>query len=648
MKNKVLLAVLLLAVINASSQKTLPEFGQVDSADLIMKSCSFYPDANAMILFDTRETEYDAKSFVSKLRSEKRVRIKIFNEKGFKYANVKIPYYSKKNETRIKDLKGVVYNLSPDGKIVQRLLESSDFIKGKMQDKVGVINFTFPDLKPGSIIEYSYSQVDKDVNYIEPWIIQNEIPCAYSSIVITSPIYSRLKEKVYGEDTIGKKVEMIGKSKNQKYQRSYYQENIPPFKYEPFMSSAVDNKERVVFIFVAEPQGFFIDMAMSRGMWSFLGMDMLRAKNFGGQIKIQIPGTEKIIDSAKLLKTTAEKIGYIYDEVRKRIPDKPEQTLYPDDIKEAWENKTANSSEANLILLNLLSKADITAYPVLISTRSHGKINADFPSIGQVNGFDVLVLDSIQTYLMDVSVPYQSFQTPPFNVLNRDGFLISNDNMMQWVHIADSRPLLKHTEVTIADFHDNGTIEGTSSLGYYDYAKSFALDTTSDKDEGSENKFFDENPSGFKILSSKKENENNDNEPLLQEITFTYEPQHTGDFYFINPKIISSDSKSPFVSDTRNTDIDFGCNQLLSLSFQLTLPGDFQIESLPKNVTVRAPDTSFIFARSVSVDSSTIYYSQKFEIKRSLFDKEEYPAVKEFFSRVFGLMTEEIVIKKKK
>jgi hypothetical protein len=111
-----------------------------------------------------------------------------------------------------------------------------------------------------------------------------------------------------------------------------------------------------------------------------------------------------------------------------------------------------------------------------------------------------------------------------------------------------------------------------------------------------------------------------------------------------------SKKENPFTKSTRNTDIDFGCNQLLSLSMQIDLPADFQIDHLPKNITVRAPDSSFFFKRGYAVggDSTLISVYQTFEVKRPVFDKEEYAAVQEFFNRVFPLMAEEIILKKRK
>jgi len=48
-----------------------------------------------------------------------------------------------------------------------------------------------------------------------------------------------------------------------------------------------------------------------------------------------------------------------------------------------------------------------------------------------------------------------------------------------------------------------------------------------------------------------------------------------------------------------------------------------------------------------SSDPSSIFLKQSFEIKRSDFEKENYAAIKEFFTRAYTLMKEEIVLKKK-
>jgi len=64
------------------AQKEVPEFGKIDPADLRMKSCSFEPGANAMKLFDVQEIEFEPSDYTSKLRAERRVRIKFLMKMG--------------------------------------------------------------------------------------------------------------------------------------------------------------------------------------------------------------------------------------------------------------------------------------------------------------------------------------------------------------------------------------------------------------------------------------------------------------------------------------------------------------------------------------------------------------------------------------
>src|SRR5258705_8816811 len=87
---------------SVSAQRTLPEYGKIDVEDLQLKSCGFEHGAGVLKLFDVQEIEFEASDYNSKIRTERRVRVKIFNEKGYKNASIKIPYFSKKRVTKIK------------------------------------------------------------------------------------------------------------------------------------------------------------------------------------------------------------------------------------------------------------------------------------------------------------------------------------------------------------------------------------------------------------------------------------------------------------------------------------------------------------------------------------------------------------------
>lgn len=643
MKSRVaFLSLLLLQCLNLFSQVT-NDMPAVTVADLELRQCPFEPDANAMKLYDIVETEFEMATQYPFQRTTHKVRIKIFNEKGYKHANISIPYFSKKGIAKIKNLDASIYNLE-NGKVKKESLARWDFFKDKTADFLGLVNFTYPGLKAGSIIEYSYTTVENNLIYFPPWYIQGQIPVGTAVRIYNAPADTKIFENVIGIDSVDKTLAYL---KSDRYQRlTYWRKDVPSFKPEPFMSAEADYLIRLTF-YVLPYGGMYKGSRGSANVaWEAGGRSLLRSSVITKQVKDVIPGTEKIIDSAKSMPAKKDRIRYIYNRLKSIIPPKVEQSLSADDLAEAWNNKNGTSSEINLILMNLLLQAEVPCIPLLVSTRENGKINKDFPSLGQVNGMDILAVDSPKIYLLDASLKYQTYDAPPLNILNREAFLLSADSM-EWVMITDERPLLRKTVNIFSDLTADGKIEGSGTVQYYDYAKTLMLDSALMKATENEEKNLDKKEIDLKIVSVTKENADMSEEPLTEQVEFVYEPSSDGPFLSISPQVLTRRIKSPFLAEKRNTDIDLGCNQQLTLNFQVHLLPGYTVESLPKNILMRAPDSSFLFAASYSADKENIYISQVFETKRAIFSKEEYPGIQDFYNRMYGLMSEEIILKKK-
>lgn len=627
------------------TQRSLPAFGKIDIADLQMSECSFEPDAPAMKLFDLQETEFEFMTYGARLKTERRVRIKIFNEKGYQHASIRIPYFNKKWAAKIKNLKGIVYNLDPSGKITTHKLDEDDFYKEKAVEHLGIVNFTFPGLRPGSVIEFSYTKLERNILQMDPWLIQDEIPVAYSSHIITTPIESQISEKAYGIDSINRVVDLLG-SYNNRRRSTYFKENTPSFKDEPFMSSRKDNLIKVIYLIFPRASPMYVGSATSDIVWKTVGSQMLRSSYYKEQVGKPIPGTEKIIDSAKALTTLSDRVNFVFEAVKKRMANKVEQSFNADDLKDAWNTQTGTSAAINLILLNMLVNADVDAHPLLISTRENGKVKKDFPSFGQMNGIDVVIFHSTGYYILDGSLPHQSFQTPPLNILNREALALVPNNV-RWIKVTDDRPLLKQSVTVFADLTEEGNMEGTASAQHFDYAKSIRLDSSFDESQVSRERFFDRKTTGLKIISVKQDNATNPIEPLYETTDFVFQPQQTEKFYFFNPQFLTTRIENPFLQARRNYDIDLGCNQEYILTMEIGLPASFEVDHVPKNTILRMPDSSIYFQRRVTHDAGRIYLSQLFGIKRPAYDKDEYPGIQDFFKRLHALMAEEIVLRRK-
>jgi len=633
----------LLAFCSSFSQKAVPGFGVIDKSDLLLKSCSFEPDAFAMKLFDVQEAEYEPSPFTPKIRTERRVRIKIFNEKGYPHATVKIPYYSNKKNTIVSDLKGIVYTLDNSGSIITHRIEEADFFKEKAVAKVGVLSFTFPNLQSGCVIEYSYTLTEKNTTNFNTWILQSDIPVAYISNSLIIPTYSGFKEYISDASPVSKKTELIKKGLD-KNKTTFSKENIPSFKAEPYMSSARDNILRMAYV-LFEDGTLILDNYSAQSLWKIVANRILKTTFFDDLFKKIIPGTEKIIDTALNMLNSDDRIRYLYRVVKRRIPESQGQASFADDITDSWKSRNANTAEINLTLINLLKRAGINCSPVLVSTRENGKINLDFPSFGQFNGLDILVNDNGLTYLIDASLRFQPYNIPPVNILNRHVLVMDPDNI-RWVFVNDSRPLLKQTTNIFGTFTKDGKIEAGATITYSDYSKSLFLDSANSNIETSDSRFIDKKITGLKILTDNREI-GGDGEPLVQTIEFDYEAQQSGEFYFIAPRFFTLKKTNPFLHEKRTTDIDFGCNQEASLSMTLQIPETLQVETLPQSITVRSPDSSLVFTRITYSNKSTISFSHSLEIRKPVFEKTEYAALYEFFKRTFALMAEEIILKKK-
>lgn len=631
------------AILTNAQKKTLPSFGVADYGELQLKSCSFENDANAMKLLDIQESEYEPSAFGGKIVTKKRVRIKIFNEKGYKHATVRVPYYAGKKSTQVGNLEGFIYALNEEGKISTQKLTEEDFYRQKLNDRVGMVSFTFPNLKPGCVLEYQYTIEEKRRLEFDFWFIQSDLPVAYTEMITVVPTFSAVKGILFGNDTVSQKKEMLTKGLD-KEKTIYYKENIKSFRPEPFMSSVSDNLLRMGFI-LSKQKSNFLEEIPPQSIWRMAANLLLKSGFFDEQFKKQITGTDKIVDTASKMFSAEDKLRYLYNVVKKRILYTEGQALYADDIADAWKKRKGSSAEINMILMNLLKRSGVNCHPIFVSTREHGKINTDFPNFGQFNGCDVLVTINNTNYLIDASIQTQSYKIPPINILNRKALLMDPDNI-NWLMITDDRPLFKETTTLFATINKSGIIEAGATITSEHFAKKLAMDTSQNNENSSAwESLFKMKTDGIKIISDKSEDLGLD-QSFTRSLEFDIEASNAGNFYFINPQLLFAKNYNPFKDSLRLYDIDLGCNQEIKLNLQLEIPATFALEQLPKSIVIRSPDSSIVFSRLVSQSGRDISLSQVLEIRKALFDKSNYAGLSEFFRQVITLMSEEIIVKK--
>ncbi len=622
----------------------VPEFGKVDVADLQMKECSFAPDAPAMDLLSYKDVNLSVgDNNNSKITSTIRYRVKIFKATGFKYANIAIPY---DNSSKITDLHCVIYNLDERGQIQTYTLNENDIFQNKSKkSNSNKITFTFPGVKEGSVIEYQYTRTEKNSYFISSWYFQDDIPTLLSACKISKPVFSQIQRRLVPDLPVeeGSEIDDSKGFDDRRVQLSYAMRNIPAFKSEPFMSSFNDYKYRIDFLLdIRETYGSAL-LRQSNDQWRRTNFQLLNDPFFGWQFDAQIPGTKAFIDSVNHLQQTSEKINAVYKYVKRNIKWNEYYFIFSEDLGDVWKSREGTSAEINLSILNLLRKCGVQCYPVLFSTRSHGKVDYNFPNLGQFNTVDIAAVDGNQFYLLDGTNPYLSYQTPPYNVVNTTGMMIDPLNNLR-INVDFGRALIKDSSSIAAVVDSNGILKGDGVKTFFDLAKIQQLEAAKEKEDDEDKS---QPVSDIKIDSSYRLNKENELLPLVEHFKFHHELPVTNDFYFLNPFLFFELDKNPFIDTARKSDIDFIAKTSYTVNMQVALSKDIVLEELAKNKEIEMPDSSLGFKYSNELKNDTIYISSTLEINKPVIDKQDYVQLKKFFENIYSLLNNQILLRKK-
>jgi len=129
-------------------------------------------------------------------------RIKIYNKDGFEYATVKERLYqSNDGNENLSGLKAYTYNLE-NGAIVKTKLKNSDTFSNELSKYYKEKKFTMPNLKEGSVIEYTYKLISPFSYTIDEIVLQYDIPIEKQEIRIGIPEYYSFKKNMKGYLTL--------------------------------------------------------------------------------------------------------------------------------------------------------------------------------------------------------------------------------------------------------------------------------------------------------------------------------------------------------------------------------------------------------------------------------------------------------------
>lgn len=638
----------------ATTQPTTQPFGKIDIADLEMKACDFEKDANAEVLFDKGNVYFGAD--LMSITNEIHRRIKVFNDHGKNEADVHIKFYSGNHLEYITGLQAQTINLV-DGKPEITKLDKK-LIYTKVIDKNNSeITFTFPDVKPGSVLEYKYSLNANSYRDFPDWEFQDHIPVRYSEL------YTSIPDVFYFRPNSNLSI-ALAKFKTTSDSRSmldgghaypYNLENtlralvnVPSLPNEPFMSSYRDNVQSIRFQLVTvKPIGGFV--INHSDTWAKVGGILADDEDFGGQLKRKVNGEEAIIAKAKAIKLIDQRIAYLFNEVKSTMKwDGTDRWYTIDGTSRAWQNKTGNATEINLILYHLLKQSGVEAYPMVVSTREHGRVMPFYTSLVQFNrGVVYVPVDTAKRYVLDASGKYNMYNETPAELLNSSGLYIDKSkDLYDIVTLKTDEPARESVFVN-AEIKAGGKVEGNVQISSSSYNKINVVDRYKTDGEKKYVDFLRHDDNNVKLTGLKLENMEVDSLPLMQKFDFNLDLAGSDENYiYLNPNLFSALKTNPFLSENRQTDIEFGYNRSYSINGIFKMPAGYKADALPKSASMVMPDKSFTFKRIVAEQDGSIVIRYNVSYNVPEYDKANYPDFYAFFKKMHEMLNEVIVLKK--
>lgn len=293
----------------------------------------------------------------------------------------------------------------------------------------------------------------------------------------------------------------------------------------------------------------------------------------------------------------------------------------------------------------MLSKAGLTAYPIVLSTRDNGFVRETFPLLSQFNYTACAVLVDGKYIVLDATHKSLPPGVLPRNCLNGKGLVI-NGKGNSWI---DLSPTTKSRTVAMAELHFDEEGEAVYSLsrmldGYYAH-ESRASYLRDGEDAYVKTLLADRD---WEIRTKSFEAAEDITKPFVEkyEVATDEGVVSTGDVLYIDPMLLNAERENPFKLEKREYPVDFGYPFEKTLNFKVKVPQGYTIEEVPKPKVFVLPDKSARYILNTAVNGDVITVTSILTVNKAIYTQLEYPNLREFYNQVVASQSGQIVLKK--
>ena len=673
---KFLFRVSIIAILSTQSIAQVYDFGDIPNEHLEMTVYEKDSSANAVVLFDIGNSviRYQTnKGF--KLIYKRHTRYKVLEDAGVFIADVEIKYRHddpKKDintEQDIKKIQATSYTLT-NGSIIEQNFNEDDIYTEVTNEYWSEIKFSIPGVKKGSIIEVSYEMEMDFLLWFPNWYFQRNIPTLWSEYSTKIPEFYTFSYQTLGAEnlfveesdtysdrarityTVNNTADRLGNSSmGQRYTETvnfegkilrFVMKDVPALPDEPFTHSRKDYEARTDFQFISLQYPDQLAYFYSRP-WDELIDDLLGDINFGRKIKSSDDIKREVDYLTYGVESNTQKMENIYNYVATNVTWNGNYGMFlNENTPRIFRDKRGSSTELNMLLLQMLKDAGLSAYPLIVSTKENGSVNTLVGVADQFNHALVYVDMGDQAYILDATDKNRPHNLLPTNVLGTEGLLLFEEKII-WIPISNYTRNSSMKMVTI-NLHENGYTGNIKSqqIGYF--AKNLREEYNAEDSLASLQNLIFKN-SFTKVTSVSAVNDEFEH-GFNYTLEFENEEAPNSDIRYFNPMMVDRTFKNPFTLEERFSPVDFNYTSQQMINANIILPEGWVVEELPKPMIYRLPDNSAEFQRILQAGNGTIMMRFVLKINKPLFLPDEYEGLKDMYDKLVKAHAENIVIKK--
>ncbi len=638
-----------MSCISVNAQEYSHELGKINSTDRNFTVYEKDKDAEAVVMFDIGRTYYERVQDLGFLvRMKRTVRIKILKESGLERANIVLDYYDDGDYLeKIIDIKATTYNID-NGMLSKSDLDANTIIDETINKYYKSKKFAMPNVKVGSIIEYTYTLTSNSGTNIPDWEFQCDIPTMYSKYSVAMIPFYEFAFLFQGARSFsssrnykGSYDRNIGSGTFRDLINEYVMVDVPAFTNEEFITSKNDYIVKMDFQLSKINH---LNGAVERILtdWDEISENKLKHVDFGKYIKKSNKSFAKLVDISEYTSLSEkERFNKVMDFVKTNykwngyIGQNAAQS-----VSDLIDTKEGLSSDINLFIVGAMQAVGLKADPVLISTRDHGKVFKEYAFLHYFNYTVAAVQVDGKTVLADGTDPLCLNNRIPIQCINDVGFLI-NEDQNKWISTKCRKASVTETNLNI-EFSEN-TLKAHCAIKaneydglYYEHYWANNKDNVIDEMENSEFSI-EKNSIEFSSLtdSTKKFVVNYDASSTVKNIN--------GKMY-INPFLNTSLTEDVLVEKERTYPVDMIYPQIRSYFVRMEIPEGYELEFIPKNQKV---DNSLVEMNyTVENNDGALKISFSYFLKKGIYPPEDYKKLRYYYQQIIKKSNEKIVLKK--